>query len=182
MLTILTGNKNKFLDLQSALSPMEVELLGLELDEIQSLRPQVVIEHKLHQAHLQAPGKEFLIDDRSLSIEGLAGLPGTFVKWFLETVGVDGIYTMAKNSASMKAVARAWVGYCSAAGEYHYFLGEVEGTIVAPRGDLDYGWGPLFLPEGSKKTFGEMTKQEKAGWSHYGRALEKFTVFYKTQK
>ncbi len=196
MLTIITGNKNKFEDLRVALAPMQVTHMSLDLDEIQALDPKQIIEHKLRQAHLQVPNTEFLIDDRSLSVEGLNGLPGPFVKWFLETVGAEGIYRMAKaastslpsghlsfqgeknNDNAMKATARAWVGYCSSGGEYHFFEGVVPGIIVPVRGELDYGWGPIFQPEGSGKTFGEMTKAEKAPWSHYGKALEKFKEFY----
>lgn len=178
MLNIVTGSKNKFLDLQSALAPIEVVHTEMELDEIQSLDGKVVIEHKLNQAHKKNPEGEFIIDDRSLSIDGLGGLPGTLVKWFLETVGAEGIYEMTKNANSSKAVARAWVGYSDKAGNLHYFLGEVEGEIVAPRGDLDYGWGPIFMPKGSTKTFGEMDKVEKASFSHYGKALEQFKNYY----
>lgn len=182
MLTIVTGNLNKFKDLEAALAPTPVAHVEMDLDEIQELNPELVIEHKLKQAHAKNVGIEFLIDDRSLSVEGLGGLPGTFVKWFLETVGAEGIYSMAKNSKSMRAEARAWVGYASESGELHFFEGVVPGTIVEPRGNLDYGWGPIFLPDGSSKTFGEMDKAEKAKWSHYGKALEKFKEYYETKR
>ncbi len=178
MLNIVTGSKNKFLDLEAALTPIEVTHTVMELDEIQSLDGKMVIEHKLRQALGKNPVGEFIIDDRSLSIEGLGGLPGTLVKWFLETVGVEGIYNFTKSSNSKKATARAWVGYSDGRGELHYFLGEVEGQIVEPRGELDYGWGPIFLPNGSSRTFGEMDKTEKAKFSHFGKALEQFKNYY----
>jgi len=68
-------------------------------------------------------------------------------------------------------------------GEAEYYRGEVEGTLVwPPRGELGFGYDPVFLPDGYDKTFGEMTAQEKHGWkpgdkqalSHRARAFKKF--------
>ena len=50
-------------------------------------------------------------------------------------------------------------------GDAEYFRGEVEGTLVwPPRGELGFGYDPVFLPDGYDKTFGEMTAEEKHGW------------------
>ena len=55
----------------------------------------------------------------------------------------------------------------------HFFEGEIKGTIVNPRGKTDFGWDPIFQPNGHKKTFGEMTKEEKNKISHRKVAVEK---------
>ena len=64
-----------------------------------------------------------------------------------------------------------------------YFRGEVEGHIVwPPRGELGFGYDPVFQPDGYEKTFGEMSAEEKHGWkpgeptalSHRARAFKKF--------
>ena len=48
-------------------------------------------------------------------------------------------------------------------GDAEYFRGEVEGTLVwPPRGELGFGYDPVFLPDGYDKTFGEMTRRGKA--------------------
>jgi len=68
-------------------------------------------------------------------------------------------------------------------GDAEYYRGEVEGTLVwPPRGELGFGYDPVFLPNGFEKTFGEMSAEEKHGWkpgqptalSHRARAFQKF--------
>jgi len=41
---------------------------------------------------------------------------------------------------------------------------------VQPRGERHFGWDAWFLPRGSKKTFAEMTDEEKDAVSHRGHA------------
>jgi XTP/dITP diphosphohydrolase len=41
---------------------------------------------------------------------------------------------------------------------------------VQPRGERHFGWDAWFQPHGSKKTFAEMTDEEKDAISHRGRA------------
>ena len=46
----------------------------------------------------------------------------------------------------------------------------VDGTVVwPPRGDLGFGYDPLFLPDGQTRTFGEMPSEEKHGLPPHGR-------------
>jgi XTP/dITP diphosphohydrolase len=54
--------------------------------------------------------------------------------------------------------------------------------VWPPRGELGFGYDPVFLPEGHRRTFGEMPAAEKHGWvpgqatalSHRARAFQKF--------
>ena len=55
--------------------------------------------------------------------------------------------------------------------------GILTGEIVAARGDKDFGWGPIFQPEGNKKTFGEMERDEKHAISMRGIAARKLKDF-----
>ena len=52
--------------------------------------------------------------------------------------------------------------------------GICKGTIIAERrGDTGFGYDPIFIPEGSEKTFAEMTIGEKNTFSHRRKAIEK---------
>ncbi|KAL0322647.1 UNVERIFIED_CONTAM: Inosine triphosphate pyrophosphatase [Sesamum angustifolium] len=51
------------------------------------------------------------------------------------------------------------------------FLGKTQGIIVPPRGPNDFGWDPIFQPDGYDKTYAEMAKEEKNTISHRYRAL-----------
>jgi XTP/dITP diphosphohydrolase len=68
-------------------------------------------------------------------------------------------------------------------GEVATFAGRVDGTLVwPPRGNLGFGYDPMFLPKGHDRTFGEMSAEEKHGWrpgmaealSHRARAFMLF--------
>jgi XTP/dITP diphosphohydrolase len=58
------------------------------------------------------------------------------------------------------------------------FLGYAKGGIGwGPQGKTGFGYDPVFIPEGEKKTFAEMTGEEKDKLSHRAKALEKLTEY-----
>jgi XTP/dITP diphosphohydrolase len=60
------------------------------------------------------------------------------------------------------------------------FEGICEGEIInSPRGEKGFGYDPVFVPEGYKVTFAELSEQEKNVLSHRGKALKKFRDWLK---
>lgn len=58
------------------------------------------------------------------------------------------------------------------------FTGELKGTLVfPPRGKSLFGFDPIFQPNDSNKTLGEMTMDEKNKISHRFKALDLFLQF-----
>lgn len=53
------------------------------------------------------------------------------------------------------------------------FVGRTPGHVVPARGPLDFGWDPIFQPEGYSQTYAEMDKGTKNTISHRYRALDK---------
>ena len=157
MIYFITGNAGKFREV-SALIP-DIEQLKLDVDEIQSLDPRAVIEHKLAQAATKHDGA-FIVEDTSLSIKCLGGLPGTFIKWFTDSLGLEGLANLAACYEDRSAVASTTIGYRDTHGVNKYFTGQVAGTIVAPRGG-GFGWDAIFVPDGYQKTFGELGPEFK---------------------
>lgn len=173
-LYFITGNAEKFREIKAILP--NIEQLDLDLDEIQSLDPQKVIEHKLAQAASVHDG-EFLVEDTSLILNCLNGLPGTYIKWFLERLGASGIAELALKYSDNTALARVIIGHRDAAGRISYFTGEVMGTIVEPRGEIiKYGWNPIFVPAGQKLTYAEMTLEQKNTGSMRAMAARKLAA------
>jgi inosine triphosphate pyrophosphatase len=173
----VTGNKNKLKEVR-AIMP-EIEGLDLDLAEIQELEPKKILEAKLEEAKKYKPNTNLIVEDLSLEIEGMKGLPGPLIKWFLKSVEIDGIYKMAKLFGNQKAIARLTLGFCNANGENKYFEGIVNGKIVKPRGESDFGWDPIFVPKGHDKTYAEMGMEEKNKISHRKIALEKLKEYLK---
>lgn len=63
-------------------------------------------------------------------------------------------------------------------GEESFFEGVCEGQIAeVPRGVGGFGYDPVFIPNGSDKTFAEMSREEKSAFSHRARATERFVAF-----
>jgi inosine triphosphate pyrophosphatase len=160
-LKFITGNKNKFKEVQEVLTPIVLEQYNLNLEEIQDLDPKKVIEHKLNQALKQLRGP-FIIEDTSFSFEFFDyKLPGPFIKFFNETLSNARIYEMARKIGKFGAMGITIIGYVDSSNNIFYFEGKHEGLIVEPKGDRDFGYGPLFKPNGHDKTFGEMDRDEK---------------------
>jgi len=93
-LYFITGNKNKFAEV-SAILP-SVEQIDIDLPEVQDIDAKEIIKAKLLEAlnHKQA---KFIVEDTSLYFNCLNGLPGPLIKWFMKTVGNEGLFNMVKN-------------------------------------------------------------------------------------
>jgi inosine triphosphate pyrophosphatase len=52
------------------------------------------------------------------------------------------------------------------------FVGKTDGTIVPARGPLNFGWDPIFQPQGFKETYAELDKEIKNTISHRYRSLD----------
>lgn len=119
---------------------------------------------------------EFIVEDTSLYFDCLGGLPGPLIKWFLATVGNEGLWNIAEKMENRKAEARTIIGHADKE-RVLYFEGVVKGNIVSPRGTLGFGWDVIFQPEGHEKTFAEMAKEEKNAISMRRIAFEKLKEF-----
>jgi len=172
----LTGNKGK-LDEAIKIIP-EIEGREIDLSEIQEIDAKKIIESKLTEAskHL---GNSLVVEDTSLYIGGLNGLPGPLIKWFMKTIGNDGLVKIANNFGNT-AEARTLIGYLEN-GKTEFFEGTIKGKIVEPRGENGFGWDTVFQPEGYKKTFAEMSTEEKNAISHRKIALEKLKEYLRTK-
>lgn len=168
--TFITGNQGKA-DFLAKFLHYPVAHQKLELDEIQSLDLREITEHKAKQAYkvLQKP---VLVEDTALDFVALGRLPGTFIKWFLEEIGNEGMCKMLNAYDNRSAVARVCFAYYDGA-QLEFFVGKLKGKIAEiPRGNNSFGWDAIFIPDGSIKTNAEMTDEEMEQFS-----LRTTTVF-----
>lgn len=158
-LLIATSNKNKVEQIQATLEH-PLRQIDIDLPEIQAIAVQEVIEEKAREAYRQV-GQAVLVEDTGLYVDAWNGLPGALVRWFLQSVGTEGICQMLAKFNDRSARAETCIGFYD--GEvFHSFSGSVEGSIARwPRGEHGFGWDPLFIPAGSEKTFAEIPPAEK---------------------
>jgi non-canonical purine NTP pyrophosphatase (RdgB/HAM1 family) len=173
-LYFITGNKNKFFEVQQILP--QIEQSNIDLSEIQHMDAHEVIRHKLLSAFQHARG-EFIVEDTSLYIDGLRGLPGPLGKWFEKTVGYVEVYRWANSLGNTKAKALVLIGYAKSQDATHFFEGVLHGRVVSPRGTSGFGWDSIFQPDGSEKTLGEMGLEEKNTMSMRRQAVEALREF-----
>lgn len=169
MLYFITGNKSKFEEVANILPG--IEQLDIDLPEIQETDQKKIIEAKLLEAAKQHNG-EFIVEDTGLFFDCLNGLPGPLIKWFEKTIGNLGLADIADKFNNNQAEARTMIGYYKN-GQISYFEGKITGQIVQPRGETNFGWDPIFQPEGYDKTFAEMSREEKNKISMRKLALDK---------
>ena len=165
----ITSNKGKFEEAKQIVP--ELEMLEVDLAEEQEVDQQKIVEAKLQLAAKQHEGA-FVVEDTGFYIDCLPGLPGPLIKWFLKTIGRQGIYEICKRFDNFNAKGVSIVGYRDENGEIKFFKGEITGKVVLERGDDGFGWDPVFVPEGYDETFAEMTREEKNEISMRRKAFE----------
>jgi len=171
----VTGNQHKLAEVRAVMP--EVEGWEIDLPEIQETDASAVIEAKLDAAEAEYP---VMVEDTSLYIEGMNGLPGPLVKWFLQTVGAEGLYQMTECLGNHAATAQTTIGYQATDGTRLFAEAFLRGTIVPARGEHGFGWDVLFQPEGYEQTIAEMPPEEKQGMSMRTEAVRKLQTKLKT--
>ncbi len=178
-LYFITGSLGKFAEAKAILP--ELQQLAIDLPEIQEIDPRVIIDAKLRAA-LAVQRGSFIVEDTSLYIHSLKGLPGPLIKWFLKTLGNKGLAKIALSAGDAQAEAATIIGYAAGTGDISFFEGRIKGTIVAPRGDSGFGWDPIFVPDGYSVSFAEMSAEEKNKISMRKIAFQKLADFLKERK
>jgi len=151
----ITGNQDKA-DYLSKYLGHTLEHVRVELDEIQSLNIKEVVRHKMLQAYKEV-GRPVLVEDVSLEFIALGRLPGTFIRWFVEELSLDGLCRLV-DGKERGATARSMFGYFDGKDE-HYFKSNLNGTISEnPQGEGGYGWDAIFIPDEYKVTRAELSE------------------------
>jgi non-canonical purine NTP pyrophosphatase (RdgB/HAM1 family) len=148
-----------------------VERLDLDLPEPQALDPSEIVEAKARTAY-RALSRPVLVEDSGLAVRAWGGFPGALVKWLETSAGVAALARMLDAFPDRGATAICAIAYCDGA-EVLTARGETRGSIAAaPRGGSGFGWDVLFVPEGSDRTFAEMSAAEKDSISHRRKAWD----------
>ncbi len=185
-LVLATHNPGKVGELVELLAPWGVEVVSagdLGLPEPEETG-ETFIDNALLKARAAtaATGLPALADDSGLSVSGLDGRPGVYTA---DWAGSPRDFTRAmrrvqdelgsnpdRRAAFMSTLALVWPD-----GHEEVFEGRVDGTLVwPPRGDIGWGYDPMFAPEGGTRTYGEMPAEEKHATSHRARALAKLVA------
>jgi len=192
VVTFVTGNKNKLTEVQRMLSvsgsAVAMRAEKIDLPELQGEPTDIAREKCVLAA--QRLGRPVIVEDTCLCFNALGGLPGPYVKWFLDKIGLDGLVNMLAAYTDKSAYAQCIFAYCDgaalqradraadAADRVQLFVGRTPGTIVPPRGEYRFGWDPVFQPDGFELTYAEMDRGLKDSISHRSRAFNLLCKFF----
>jgi len=185
-LVIATHNPGKLAEMRELLAPYGITALSaaelglIEPDETgMTFRDNARIKA---EAAAKASGLPAFADDSGLVVDGLDGAPGIHsARW----AGPDRNFLRAMERIEEKlrergatAPERRKAHFVSALcvawpdGHAEEFEACVAGTLVwPPRGDQGFGYDPMFLPDGHRRTFGELAHAEKHGLPPHGKGL-----------
>ncbi|CAK8675056.1 unnamed protein product [Clavelina lepadiformis] len=114
-INFVTGNKNKLKEVVAFLKgneAFEVKSVALDLPEYQG-EPDDVSIAKCKEAVRRLEGP-VLIEDTCLCFNAMKGLPGPYIKWFLQKLGPEGIYKMLDGWDDKSGYALCTFAFCSA--------------------------------------------------------------------
>ena len=164
-------------------------LPDLELVSVDDVAPALELaepfdtfrENALAKANavVSATGFPAIADDSGLEVDALGGRPGVLSARFAGEGATD-----ADNNRKLVAELagvpedalrcryRCVAVFVAEGGVELIAHGEVEGRLVLePRGELGFGYDPHFVPEGERRTMGEIPLEEKLRFSHRGKAF-----------
>ncbi len=149
---------------------------SLELPEVQSLDSSEVVTETVKTAY-ELVKQPVLVEDISVRFTALGRLPGTFIKYFLSELGVEGLCRLLDGYKSREAVVASYFAFYDGS-HLKVFSAEIEGFITKnPKGESGFGTDSIFQPNGSSKTWGQMTKQEQIDTSVRKLALRKLQKY-----
>lgn len=187
-LIIASHNAGKLREMRILLEPLGYSVSNAgdhDLDEPEETEDNFAGNARI-KAHFaaKAAGVPAISDDSGIEVDALDGAPGVYTADWAETPkGRDFPMAMTKvwdlleeKKAPEPRTARFVCTLCVAWPDGHdeIFRGEAPGRLVWPmRGELGFGFDPIFMPDGEAETFGEMDPQKKQGMSHRAAAFAK---------
>ncbi len=189
-IVIASRNKKKVEELQRILEKLNIKLLSVNdfphLEEVVE-DGKTFEENALKKARYvcEKTGFPALADDSGLEVESLGGEPGVFSARYAgekasDADNVNKLLIEMKEIPLDKRKARfvCCIALVFPNGEEKIFWGYVKGHITfEPRGNLGFGYDPVFIPEGHNLTFAEMLPEKKDLLSHRRQALDKLKEY-----
>ena len=187
-LVLASKNAKKLVEMNTILSRLGIEVCseaqaGVDIDVEET--GTTFEENSLlkAQAVMQAAGLPAIADDSGLCVDALQGAPGVYSARY----GGEGLDDMGRTRLlleNMRGVQGprsakfvSVITCCFPNGDVLCARGECPGTIAfTPMGEGGFGYDPVFFIPQLKKTFAQLTAQEKNAISHRGQALKAFQV------
>ena len=187
-LLIATHNPHKLTEFRSFLEPLGIEVVGAEnIPETQETGTTFQ-ENSLQKAlwanaHSHLPT---LADDSGLCVHALNNAPGLYSARFAAEQGgypaaFQALFQQLKGKDDWTAHFCCCLCLVIPQKQPQFFVGTVNGRLITkPDTSVsDFGYDPIFMPDGFDKTFGGLSTEIKQKLSHRGRALQELIAYLK---
>lgn len=182
---LATQNPKKLKEMKAILEELGVEIvlesdLGLKIEVEET--GETFAENSLLKAKavMEASGLPAIADDSGLCVDALGGAPGVYSARF-GGEGLDDagryrlLLELLRGQTDRRAHFHTTITCAFPNGDVLTADGDCHGTIAfAPMGDDGFGYNPVFFVPEKRKTFAQMTLEERSAISHRGNALRAF--------
>src|SRR5436309_9038690 len=179
-LWFVTQNHHKYQEARRTLDPfgIEIRLLATPKTEIQSTSLGEIAKFAAQEA-AKKHNRTVLVEDSGLFVKVLNGFPGPFSSYVYATIGVGGLLRLMNEQRRREAHFHASLAFASPWDSSQEFSGKVDGTIShKPTGKQGFGFDPIFIPRGARKTFAQGGIEFKDKYSHRATAFRKLALWY----
>lgn len=189
-LTFASNNQHKLDELRAALPPQytisSLKEAGIDIDIPE---PHHTLEENARekaQTIYNLTGKDCFSEDTGLEVKALNGEPGVHSARYAGEgrsfeKNIEKLLSKLGDTSNRTAQFRAVICLILD-GKEHYFEGVCKGRIIEQsRGLQGFGYDPVFIPDGSDKTFAEMSVQEKNRYNHRRKAADALVAFLNQQ-
>lgn len=164
-----TSNKGKVGTLRRHIERAGLDIvvtqMPLDLPEIQADTATEVAKAKAAEAYRQLH-QAVLVDDSAFHIDALGGFPGPYIKYMLETIGIEGIMSIMEGKTDRGAYFLSSLVFIDDEGEMDIFEDAPYYGVIADEIDdfhSEIAWSALskiFIPTGSNKVLARMTSED----------------------
>ena len=186
-MVLASKNAHKLVEMKAILSQLGVDVVlesevGVDVDVEET--GTTFEENAYLKAHAvcEASGLPAIADDSGLCVDALNGAPGVYsARYGGEGLDDTGRYRLLlenmRGQLDRKCKFVSVITLCMPNGDVITARGECPGTLAyAPQGENGFGYDPIFFVPEKKKTFAQLSPEEKNAISHRGKALEAFQV------
>jgi XTP/dITP diphosphohydrolase len=188
-LLFATNNQHKIEEIQSAVGNT-VKVSGLKDAgiHIDIPEPHDTLEKNASEKSsviYALTGISCFSEDTGLEVAALDGEPGVKSARYAGTGSsddnIDKLLEKLQHQTNRKARFRTVISLIWNGTEY-LFEGVCNGVIGnEKKGEDGFGYDPVFVPEGSTRSFGQMTLEEKNKYSHRKKAADQLVLFLQQQ-
>ena len=161
-INFVTSNKGKVKEFRQILEPeIKVNHIEMSYPEMRSDDPEKIAKMSAEMLSSNL-NKNIVVEDSGLFIKALNDFPGTCSAYIHKRIGLQGILKLLEGVNDRTCFYKSAVAYCEPQKKPISFLGEEKGKVAEQiRGSFGFGHDPVFIPEGSNKTYGEIKNCEE---------------------